>query len=277
MRLLALALVLPLLAACTGDGDEPSAAPSSPSSSPSSSPTASAPPTASEPPSPRDRACYDLSYEEAVAPTVPASPVPCARQHTAMTFAVGALDALVGGHLLAVDSARVQEQVARECPSRFGTFVGGTTEDQRLSMLRPVWFTPSVEESDAGASWFRCDVVALATDEELVPLTGRLAGVLGTAEGRDRYGMCGTARPDAPDFSRVICSREHSWRAIAVVPFEPGAYPGTAAVRSAGETPCQDAGADAASGALDYEWGYEWPSQQQWKAGQTFGRCWVPD
>ena len=28
-------------------------------------------------------------------------------------------------------------------------------------MLRTVWFTPSVEESDAGANWYRCDVVAL--------------------------------------------------------------------------------------------------------------------
>lgn len=271
MRLLVLALVLPLLAACTSDG-EPSADPT-----PSASPSPSAPPTASEPERPANRACYALSYDDAVAPTASASPVPCSEEHTAMTYAVGPLDTVVDGHLLAVDSAQVQKQVATTCPSQFGPFVGGSSEDQRLSMLRPVWFTPSVEESDAGASWYRCDVVALATDEELAPLTGRLAGVLDTEEGRDRYGMCGIASPTAPDFSRVVCSRDHSWRAIAVVPFEAGPYPGVEEVRSAGETPCQDAGAAAAGGALDYEWGYEWPTKQQWGAGQTFGRCWAPD
>ena len=120
-------------------------------------------------------------------------------------------------------------------------------------------------------------MVALATDEELVPLTGRLAGVLDSDDGRDRYGMCGTAEPGTPSFSRVVCSREHTWRAVAVVPFDAGPYPGAAKARAAGETPCQDAGAAAASDSLDYAWGYEWPTKAQWRAGQTFGRCWAPD
>ena len=89
-----------------------------------------------------------------------------------MTFFVGDLDQTVDGHLLAVDSDLVQEQVAEQCPPRLDGFIGGSTEDRRLSMLRPVWFTPTIEESDAGARWFRCDVVALAADGELAPLTG---------------------------------------------------------------------------------------------------------
>jgi hypothetical protein len=269
--LLGLLLVVPVLAGCTGGG-EPAADPT-----PTAASSPAAPPTATPAPTPANRACYALSYADAVAPTATADPVGCDRQHTAMTFAVGALDNLVDGHLLAVDSARVQDQVATECPDRFTAFVGGAEDDRRLSMLRSVWFTPTVEESDAGAAWFRCDVVALATDEELAPLTGRLAGVLDTAEGRDRYGMCGTAEPGTPSFARVVCSQKHSWRTVAVVPFDAGPYPGLDDVRSAGETPCQDAGAAAADGALDYAWGYEWPTQVQWKAGQTFGRCWAPD
>ena len=127
------------------------------------------------------------------------APTPCARRHTSMTFAVGPLDAVVDGHLLAVDSERVRDQVAQTCPERFAAFVGGTPEDRRLSMLRPVWFTPTVEESDAGAS--------------VVPLRRRRArrrrassprspagsqGVLDRADGRDRYAMCGTAAPGTP-------------------------------------------------------------------------------
>ena len=41
--------------------------------------------------------------------------------------------------------------------------------------------------------------------------------------------------------------------------------------------PCEDAGREVAEDALDYEWGYEWPTAEQWAAGQTYGRCWAPD
>ena len=56
-----------------------------------------------------------------------------------MTFAVGPLDAVVDGHLLAVDSARVRGQVAQTCPERFAAFVGGTAEDQRPKLLETTW------------------------------------------------------------------------------------------------------------------------------------------
>ncbi|WP_235547510.1 MULTISPECIES: septum formation family protein [unclassified Nocardioides] len=263
-----------VLAGCSGDDS-----PSEPSTSAPTSATASSSPSAAatRPQPPRDRACYRLDYTEAVAPTVDAAPVSCERPHTSMTYAVGQLDTVVDGHLLAVDSARVRTQVAATCPERFAAFVGGTTEDRRLSMLRPVWFTPTVDESDAGASWFRCDAVALAADEELAPLTGRLQGVLGREDGRNRYAMCGTAAPGTPTFERVICSADHSWRAVATVPFDGDRYPGVEKVRTAGDGPCKDAGADAANGELDYKWGYEWPTAKQWAAGQHYGLCWAPD
>lgn len=273
MRLLAGVLLLVLgLTACTG-GDEPSSSPTRSASASSSAP----PPRATPVPVPHVKTCHALSYDEAVAPTVTAEPVSCEKAHTAVTYAVGQLDTVVDGHLLAVDSDRAQAQVASACPAKFAPFVGGSLADRRLSMLRPVWFTPTVEESDAGASWYRCDVVALARDGVLAPLSGPMAGVLSSAEGRDRFGMCGTASPGTPKFSRVICSADHSWRAIAVVPFADGPYPGVERVRGAGQGPCRDAGAAAAPDSLDYEWGYEWPTAEQWESGQHFGRCWAPD
>ena len=267
------ALALGSLVGCSGGSDEPAAAPST-----SASPSATVPPPrATEPAVPLERACYRLTYDEAIAPTTEVERVSCTAAHTALTYAVGTLDTVVDGHLLAVDSDRVQAQVASSCPPRFATFVGGTVEDRRLSMLRPVWFTPTVEESDAGSRWYRCDVVALAADGELAPLAGPVEDVLGTQEGQDRYGMCGTAAPGSAGFQRVICSQEHSWRAIAVVPLPAGEYPGEQKVRAAGQSTCKDAGAVAASDSLDYQWGYEWPTAQQWEDGQTFGRCWAPD
>jgi hypothetical protein len=260
---------LVLLAGCTGD-DEPSA-------DPTPTPTPTVLPSATQAPVPADRACYQLGYDEALAPTHAGTALDCAADHTSQTYAVGRLDVLADGHLLAVDSARVRRQVAADCPARLGDFVGGTLEDQRLSMLRAVWFTPTVEESDAGADWFRCDVIAVAAPDRLATLDGPLRDVLDRPAGRDRFGMCGTAAPDAAGFTRVACAEEHSWRAVAVVELPEGDYPGEAAVRERGQTPCEEAGLDAADDPLDYQWGYEWPTAKQWKAGQSYGRCWVPD
>ncbi len=269
------------------DPEGPGAAVPDGTTSRSGSPTATSSPdrtgAASQPsrgepvPRPPDDACYRLTYDDAVAPTVDQRPVPCRDRHSSETFLVGTLDTVVDGHLLAVDSRRVQEQVAGTCPSRFAGFVGGTVEQRRLSMLRTVWFTPSLEASDRGADWFRCDVIAVADDEQLADLTGSVQGVLTTEAGRDRYGMCGTAEPGTDGFRRVICSAEHTWRAVRTVPFAQGRYPGEAQVRAAGETPCEEAGRAAAEDPLDFSWGYEWPTADQWDDGQTYGTCWVPD
>lgn len=272
-----LLLCLPL-AGCTGGGSTDAG--STPTASPTTGSTTGSttgPPTATAAPRPADRDCYRLDIDTAVAPTTEAPPVDCGSRHTSMTYAVGTLDAQVGGHLLAVDSDRVQAQVARSCPQRLAHFLGGEPADLQLSMLRAVWFTPTVEESDSGADWYRCDVIAVASDGELASLTGRLRGVLGTPDGRNRYGMCGTAQPGAADFTRVICSRPHSWRAISTVSIPGRKYPGEQAARAAGQQPCQDAGRDAASDALNFRWGYQWPTSQQWQAGQHYGLCWAPD
>ncbi len=267
-------LVTCVLAGCSASDDDP------PEADPASSPTTEAAmptPARAAPPPPPLRACYALAYDEAVAPTNDRRDRPCDREHTSVTFFVGELDTVVDGHLLAVDSKQVQAQVATACPLRFAEFVGGTPEQRRLSMLRSVWFTPSVEESDKGANWFRCDVIAVAADGKLAPLSGRMEDVLAREADRDRYAMCGTAAPDQPNFRRVICSSDHSWRAISTVTFEAASYPGVERARAAGETPCEDAGRAVADDALNFRWGYEWPSRKQWASGQTYGICWAPD
>ena len=238
-------------------------------------------PAAAAAPRPRVSACYRLDLDEAVAPTSSARPVPCSRPHTALTYAVGTLHTVVGGHLLAVDSRRVQAQPARTCRPRLRSFLGGSVDDLRLSVLRPVWFTPTVAESDAGADWFRCDVTALAGRDRLASLPGGMAGVLDRAAG-DRFAMCGTTEPGRPAFERVACASRHAWRAVRVIPLtrlagRAGGYPGAPAVRAAGQRTCQDVGQGAARDKLNFSWGYEWPTARQWSEGQTYGRCWVPD
>lgn len=254
-----------------------------PAPGPSASAEPAAPPSvtavpkpADLPPSPRPGACHRMSYSDVVAPTASQRDVPCDSRHTSVTYAVGELDTVVGGHLVTVDSQRVRDQVARVCPDRFAGHVGGTLEQRRLSLLRSVGFTPTVEQSDRGANWFRCDAVAVAGRTTLATLDPGLAGVLGTDAGRLRYGLCATAGPGTSGFRTVICSGAHSWQAVRTVTFDSGSYPGTARVRDAGTRPCRAAGRAASGDALDFRWGYEWPTAEQWRDGRTYGICWVP-
>lgn len=248
------------------------------SSTPTEPAPSTPPPTASAVPRPAASGCHQLSYAEAVAPTLPAttSDVPCAQSHTAETFRVGALHTAVGGHLVAADSARVQAQVAAACPGALSSYVGGDQATLRLSMLRAVWFTPTVAQVDGGADWYQCDVIALAGDGTLAPVTGSLKGVLAGPHAR-AWAMCGTAQPGTTGFTRVPCGADHSWRALSVVDLPAGAHPGEAQVKAAGQKPCQQAGQNVASDALNYQWGYEWPTAAQWASGQTYGICWAPD
>jgi len=268
----ALVLTASVLAACTSDPGSELPLPPTTSDTREEDPTPAPDPA----PAPEVGDCHQLSYDAAVAPTARNRAVPCDRTHTAETFRVGRLDTLVDGRLLAVDSDRVQEQVATSCPEQLAAYVGGTEEQRRLSMLRAVWFTPTVAQSDAGADWFRCDAVALAEDSRLLDVEGSLEGVLDTEPGRQRYGMCGTAEPGTAGFRRVACGAPHTWRALRTVPLTGEDYPGEEAAARAGEAPCRDAARAGAPDPLDFQWGYEWPTAEQWDSGQTWGVCWVP-
>jgi hypothetical protein len=204
--------------------------------------------------------------------------VPCRRRHTAQTIHVGRLSSLVDGRPVAVDSPRAQRALARTCPARFSAYVGGTPEARRLSRLQVVWFSPTLEEADAGAGWFRCDVLAFGRGDALLPLPRRpLRGVLDRPAGPATFGLCGTARPGTPRFTRVACGLRHSWVAVATIPIG-GAerYPGVRRVRAAGNETCAERVRSEAGFPLEFSYGWEWPTRQQWAAGQRYGFCWAP-
>jgi hypothetical protein len=265
---LAAGLLAALLAvAGCSSGDDPEAQKTTPSPSAPAAPPA-APPA---------RACYDLSFAEATAPTSTADPVPCTAEHTAATIRVGTIRPVVDGHLQAVDSDAVQQQIATRCRARLASYLGGDEEARRLSRLTVVWFSPSLAQSDRGALWFRCDLVALAGHDELAPLPRRTRGLLDAGDALDRFGTCGTASPAASRFERVICSAPHTWRARASIDLPKGSkYLGKAA-DAAAVASCRDIEARLASDILKLKWSFEWPTQAQWDTGQRYGFCWTPD
>lgn len=275
-----LAAAAVVLTGCT-TSDEPRAA-SPPSTTPSASATAThevavdSPPV---PPAPRAGACYRLGLRQAARPTNEEAPVGCGTKHTARTIHVGKLDLVVDGHSFAVDSARAQQQLRQTCPARLAEFLGGDAERRALSRFEVVWFSPTIEQSDLGADWFRCDVIALGKGSRLLPLPrqGRLRGVLERPEALATYGLCGTAQPGADDFERVACALPHSWVAVSTITIDGGErYPGVAAVREAGDETCADRVRAANDFVLEYSYGWEWPTREQWQAGRRYGICWAP-
>ena len=270
VRSVVAALAVALLAAgCSGTtSSTPDAVPTPALTSPTT--TTPSPQPQPDPPPP-GRACYRLGYAEALAPTISKKPVPCTGRHTAVNFYVGSY-----AKNLAVDGPAVHRLVSTQCPQRFATFAGGTTEDRRLSLLRTVWFTPTIEQAALGARWYSCVALAIRDSQHLAVLTAPVAGALDSTEGRAHYGLCGTAEPGSEGFEQRICSVPHSWKALSTVPFAPGRYPGVAKVREAGQTICKDAGRSVASDPLNYRWSYQWPTPVQWRGGQTYGVCWAP-
>jgi hypothetical protein len=267
VRRAAVLLVLALLLAGCSDDETPTTKPTTPA------PTVAAPPPAAPP----AHACYDLDFAAAAEPTTTAAPVRCSGTHTTTTIRVGTIRPVVDGHLLAFDSDTVQKQIAARCRARFTAYVGGDEEAHRLSRLTVVWFSPSLADSDRGALWFRCDLLALAGGDQLAPLPRRTRNLLAEPTALDRFGTCGTTSPSAARFQRVICSRPHTWRVRGTVDLPAKAsYLGKGAGAAADST-CHDLEARLASDVLKLKWSFEWPTRAQWADGQRYGYCWTPD
>jgi hypothetical protein len=258
-----------VLAACSSSGSGSSADKPSAGASASSAPPPPAPPQVG--------ACHALTLQQATDPVDSSDPVPCTRPHTAQTYKVGRLSSLADGHLLAVDSPAVQARLVKECTPALPKYLGGDQTTQRLSRLGPVWFGPSLEQADAGADWFRCDVVGLRKEGALVTLPKNLKGALSAPDALDRFGTCGTAAPDAKSFQRVICADRHSWRAVDVVDLPASTRYLAKDAAATGDAACKDVASQRANGALKYTWSFEWPTRANWAAGQRYGYCWVPE
>ncbi len=269
------ALLLLLGALTIGCSSGSGSTPQDTASSPDQTTEGSSSPSPTPLPTPVVGDCHRLSFADAAEPEDTTSPVPCRRGHTSETVKVGQLPALTGGDT-DVESPSVRERVAKACSSRLLRYAGGDSLAQRLSRLEVVWFTPSKEAADGGATWFRCDVVGLAAANQLIRLPRTLKGALDQPDASDRFGTCGTKQPGKPGFARVVCRRHHAWRAVDTVDLDRNArYLGKNAAAQ-GDAECKDVASARANGALKYTWSFEWPTRDQWRAGQRYGYCWVP-
>ncbi len=225
------------------------------------------------PPAPPEGACYRLTFHELASSANTDHPSLCGETHTTQTIFVGRLHTRA-----AVDSTPARDQMARVCPRKLAHYLGGSPSVRHLSRFNVIWFGPSPAQAEAGARWFRCDVIAFGGPNRLYPLPRphRLHGILDHTHALAVYGLCGTAAPGSQDFERVICARHHQWRAASTIHLAGDKYPGQPAVRTAGNSTCRDRVQATQGSSLRFSYGWEWPTRQQWRAGQHYGYCWQP-
>jgi hypothetical protein len=220
-------------------------------------------------------ACRVLAPADIAAASNDADPVPCRRaEHTAQTFLVGTFQRRLAG--LEHDDPRLGAHVFETCDRQFRRFTGADESLALRSILSWAWFRPTQEQWDAGARWFRCDVVGGTEDStELVTLPRTAKGVLLGIPG-DRWIAC-VAGPEVAGAPRIPCTEPHDWRAATTVvvgkPKE--RYPGDRLVEVLSRDYCSRSVGAWMNYPLDYEYAYTWFHQAEWQAGNRRSVCWA--
>jgi hypothetical protein len=222
--------------------------------------------------SPEVGECRRLTAEDVEAPDDDSPTVPCAGPHTAETFAVGEFSGRLAE--VAVDDERLSDQVLGSCDRRFRRYVGADASLALRTVLSWAWFRPSAADWDAGARWYRCDLLGSGV-EGLLELEGHARGVL-LGRPADRWLLCaaGERVSDAP---RVPCDRPHSWRAVTTVVLDDAAaaWPGADRVEARTRDFCSDSVGAWLGYPLDYTFGYTWLGRADWQTGNRRSVCWA--
>ncbi len=158
--------------------------------------------------------CRLLTPEDVARPSNGTATVPCGDRHTAQTFQVGELPEEL--HDLEPDDPALGTHVYGECSSSFAGFLKGDESAVMRSVVSWVWFRPDDASWDAGARWFRCDVIG--GGEQLTPYRALPKNAKGLLEGLppDQWMVCATGR-SVQAGTKVPCSEPHTWRAVTTI------------------------------------------------------------
>lgn len=199
--------------------------------------------------------------------------VACDKQHTAQTFAVGPLPPSTGADYR---DRRQGKYVYQTCQQAFSDFLGADESLVMRVQLSWAWFRPSEDAWKRGARWYRCDLVGGpvgATTLRDLPPDGK--GLFSTSY-PDEWMTCARGATVAGG-TKVACSEKHDWRAVTTVkvgtPTDP--YPGDRIVEVRSRDYCSDSVGGWMHYPPDYDFGYSWFREAQWKAGNRRSICWA--
>ena len=219
-------------------------------------------------------ACRVLGPEEVAAKSNATSVVDCEDRHTAETFAVGDLPEEL--HDEEYDSEKLGAFAYRTCSAEFMSFLGADESLVMRTVVSWAWFRPSEKAWDKGARWYRCDVVGGAEQSKrFVDLPETARGLL---EGppKDRWLVCvnGASVQSSP---KIPCTEPHNWRAVTTIklgePDDP--YPGDRLVEVTTRNYCSDSVGAWLGYPDEYEFGYTYFHEGEWKAGNRRSVCWA--
>lgn len=176
----------------------------------------SAPSQATVPPPPPVGACYSYAWAGYLAEANSSPRVACSSTHTAKTIATGALPA--GTTLDTIHSATVGTKIAQKCVPALKNAVGSGWWKYEQTAFNISVFRPTNAQWNAGARWFRCDVV--------LPGAGRLFALpttnplVGSAPLSTRTRACLSS-----DLALVSCKEVHAYRAVGTFAVASTTYP----------------------------------------------------
>jgi hypothetical protein len=175
-------------------------------------------------------------------------PVPCTAAHREITVAVEMLPAGIRYR----QERRVLRAVGPACYRAFSAALGGDVTTRNLSAYRLAWYAPTRAERAHGARWLRCDLF-LANGYRPQALPNPL---LGGAPLPDSVARCSRGA------LATVCSGRHGFRAVAVVGFNAGHYPGARRLNRIARRRCSNKVSSKV-----YRWAY--PLSWQWRAGDN--------
>lgn len=229
-------------------------------------------PTSTEPP--EVGACRLLDAEDVALPSNDSPIVDCSQRHTAETFEVQELPADL--HDLVPGDPSIGAHVYQTCSRSFADFLQADESAVMRTVVSWAWFAPDEAAWEAGARWFRCDVVGggpQLTDYRPLPETAR-----GLLEGMppDEWMVCAAGRT-VNGSPKVPCSQPHTWRAVTTIKVgEPDEeYPGDRIVEVTTRDFCSDSVGAWLGYPDSYEFGFTFFKRAEWEVGNRRSVCWA--
>lgn len=218
--------------------------------------------------------CRDLTPDDVAMPANATKTVDCATRHTAETFAAGELpDEFDDADY---DDSALGTFAYRTCSTKFAEFVGADESLVLRTTLSWAWFRPSEKAWGKGARWYRCDVIGgNSSSTEYRPLPATARGML-SGRPNDSWLSC-AAGPSVAEGEKVPCSQKHDWRAVTTVKMAApeDEYPGDRVMESRTRSFCANSVKAWLNYPAEFEYGFTFFHQAEWKAGIRRSVCWA--
>jgi hypothetical protein len=205
-------------------------------------------------------------------------PVPCRDTHNAQTYFVGLMNEAMQAAARRGNANGLRAEVAGICGRKLSEWLGGSGEDVALSVFDYIVGAPGPDEVGADARWFSCDAYAIRAMNglKLIALPPDTRGILNSRQADD-WTQCNRGGFGSGTSNIVVCTRGHAYRAVAGVHLDSldAKYPGSNNLDSRLESECSGRVRAYLNTSGSFNYGFTWPSRQQWNTGDRWGICYA--